>query len=137
MVGPSVGGEGGDYGFTPLPGAVSVGATTIGADSSRSGSVGMQLLSCIVPPCSGGLAAANAARSCHRRCHPPPTQCSLPRHRPGTVPPCPAWSRGSTSTLACSRLALGLPLPATVSLQAPTSSFFLVSTLITRSPAAK
>ena len=129
---PGPGGQGGQLGL-PQPGAVAVGAAAVRGDQQPPGlRVAVPARSCST---SGG-SSPRRTRRCRGRCRRSPSRCSRPGRRPRTGSPCPVRGRGSRGRSTW----LGRPSgrhSRPPFLNSPTSSFFLVSTLITGSPAAR
>ena len=114
-------------------GAVAVGAAAVGADQQR---VGVRVAARVRPVPPAADACRPRTRRCRGRCPPTPTRCWRPRRRPRTGWPCPARGSRKSCTLTGSGSPLGCHSRPPF-LKSPTSSFFLVSTLITGCPAAR
>ena len=127
---PGLGGERGQLDL-PQPGAVAVGAAAVGGDqqpSRRAGSGRRRS-----PATSGGW-WPRRTRRCRGRCRRSPSRRRRPCRRPRTGSPCPARWSGKSWVFTRSGLPAGCHSRPPF-LNCPTSSFFLVSTVITGCPA--
>ena len=99
----------------------------------QSGSMGVPRGSGLMPPGSDGVGRERRGVVVGAHRHPP--RCWRPRRRPGTGWPCPAWVRRNRRPVGHGS-PVGCPSRPPFSSE-PTSSFFLVSTLITGFPHAR